>query len=118
MSLVAQIVSGVAQAKSAMGDLVVSGTLTRVTNTGFTNLAPAQTTETGGIDGFYAEWEEEDHKSFNVLKDDVKFYSFAASLTPKVGDSILLDDISFEVVKTGPIKAGSTAVLTMLQLRK
>lgn len=118
MSLVAQIVSGVAQAKSAMGDLVVSGILTRVTNTGFANLQPTQITETGTIQGFYGDWEEEDKKSFNVLSDDVKFYAFTGSLDPKVGDSILLDDINFQVVKDGPIKAGSTVVMTALQLRK
>lgn len=120
MSLASQIVSAVNQAKASLGDLVITATVTKVTNVSYstTTLNPTQTSASPTVDGFVSQWDEDELDGEKVRSDDVKFYVFPTTVEIAHGDTVSFDGTKYSVERVSPVKAGIQTALTLVQLRK
>lgn len=114
------------RAKSSLGDLVITATVTKVTDKSFntTTLKPDESTKVFDVQGFYGDWTEgliKDRSirdTLNVRMDDVQFFMFPADVDVTNEDTVVVDGVTYTVKGVLPYKVGSSVAMTMLQLRR
>lgn len=126
MSLQSKVLAAIGQAKTAIGDLVVQATVTKVTGTSYdpATLKPVQSISTATVDGFVGSWDEAEVRDLqtrtvlNVRADDVAFYVFPTDAEIDTDDKVALQGVNYIVVDLVRYSVGSKVGLTLLQLRR
>jgi hypothetical protein len=120
-----KVLSAVARAKTALGDLVLTATLTKIT--GAYDPALLKTVDTPksySVDGFIGDWKENRildqsvRNDLDVRMDDVQFYMFPADVEPTQNDTMTVLGTKYTIVNVQPYMAGSVPAVSMIHLRR
>jgi hypothetical protein len=120
MSNVSAIVSGVATLKKSLGDLLVVTTMEKAGAKVY-NTATGKATDTPtilSIEMAVTEFKFDEIDGTNVRSDDLKGYIFDTDKDIGLDDRVVYNGISYKICNPKPIMAGTTLVVTEVQLRK
>jgi len=119
VSLSERVLSSVDRARTALGDLVITATVTKTASVYDNDLLKVvNTTSTRTVQGFVSAWDYNEVDGSNVRVDDVKFYAFPSITVITHNDPVTVNGVSYVVVKVAPVMAGSRVALTQVQLRR
>jgi hypothetical protein len=120
MSLTNLIVSSVAKAKVTLGDLVVTFKVRKKSGTEYVNGKYENTYTDTDVDGIYDKFQVHEIDGNLIKSKDVKLLLFVGLVLPENGD-LLVDEtglITYNVISSVHTKAGSTPVVSTVQVRK
>lgn len=119
MSLTNTVIDAMRQARLAAGDLIIPITLRAISKTylnGVNTSTPTESVAQGFVDKFTTD----EIDGTVVRQDDTKIYLFneTGSVDVKVSDEVVIDGLTFQVVRAVPQFVGPLKPLIMVHARK